>query len=364
MHHLRRAGALVRQLPLFKRMVSQQTSGVLDASGGYVRLDAPFRKSIGDVEHPAATGRYHLYISLACPWANRCYAVLLLKGLSDAIGVSIVHPTWARTRPDSEDDQHAGWVFADSNDAPVSSTLGFGAFDGRGCIPDTVNGAKFIRDLYDMSGGEEGVTRSVPILWDKVTKSIVNNESSEIIIMLNSSFNEWAKRPDLDLNPEDLRAERDSVDEWIYPTINNGVYRCGFAKKQEPYEVAFSELFASLDRCEEILSRQRYIAGDRLTLSDIRLFMTLVRFDEVYVVYFKCNKRSISSYPNLNNYCRELYQIPEIQQSINMYHIKTHYFSSHPILNHYAIIPNGPGVVDDLVKDHDRNRFSGLGFQA
>lgn len=201
-------------------------------------------------------------------------------------------------------------------------------------------GAKFVRDLYEAAKDTTG-KYSVPVLWDKRENTIVNNESSDIIRMFNSSFNSIAKNPTLDLYPEGLRSSIDDVNEWVYPTINNGVYRCGFATQQGAYEAAFKELFSSLDRCEEILSKQRYVAGNALTEADIRLFMTLIRFDEVYVVYFKTNAKFIREYPNLKGYVQDLYQTPGMRESINMQHIKTHYFTSHPKLNYYAIVPVG-----------------------
>ena len=301
----------------------------------------------------------------------------------------------------------------------MSSPTGHGSFPCTGCIPDTINGAKFVRDLYDLHGPHDLSKFTVPILWDKKTKKVVSNESSEIIVMLNEAFNAVAKNPDLDLNPADLRVrplslgprcacwkrhatkphhsdtcplaqeEMAAVDKWIYPGINDGVYRCGFSTTQQAYEEAFDSLFAALDRADGILAKQRYIAGDRLTLSDIRLWMTLIRFDPVYVVYFKTNKKRIDEYPNLFNYVKEIWQvsgvvtrcsttprpapratcrlrvprltaeprgqIPEVKASTDLGHIKTHYFSSHPRHNFYSIIPKGNVV--DLDAPHDRERL-------
>lgn len=186
--------------------------------------------------YATTAGRYHLYVCLACPWANRCLAVLNMKGLQDSIGVSVTHPTWQKTRPDK--DQHAGWVFASPDDPPLHSIEGFGSFPCDGCIPDDVNGAKTVRDLYDLSN-DVGGKYTVPVLWDKKLKCIVNNESSEILRMFNAEFQDLAKHPEIDLYPEELRGEIDAVNEWVYPTINNGVYRCGFAQSQEAYEEAY-----------------------------------------------------------------------------------------------------------------------------
>lgn len=284
--------------------------------------------------------RYHLYVSLACPWACRCLAALHMKGLEDKIGVSVTHPTWQRTRPDNKEDEHCGWAFKAPGDPPVSSSTGFGSFGCEDCIPDTINGAKFVRDLYELSH-DTGGKYTVPILWDKREGRIVNNESSDILRMFNAEFNSLAKNPTLDLYPEELRGQIDEVNDWTYNSINNGVYRCGFATSQEAYDKAFKELFDALERCEAILSRQRYMVGDRLTEADIRLFMTLIRFDEVYVVYFKTNKHFIHEFPNLCNYTRDIYQTPGVAAAVNMQHIKTHYFTSHPRLNYYAIVPHG-----------------------
>lgn len=325
--------------------------------GAFVRKDSTYRNIVkkGGEFAPEA-GRYHLYVSLACPWASRCVALLHMKGLEDVVGLSVTHPTWQRTRPDQ--DEHTGWTFAAPGDAPFSSSTGFGSFSCDGCIPDDVNGAKFVRDLYEKSNDTAG-KYTVPVLWDKQSGCIVNNESSEILRMFNSEFNDFAKHPDLDLCPPDLADVVEEVNTWVYPNINNGVYRCGFATSQEAYETAFKELFAALDKCEEILGKQRYIAGDRLTEADIRLFHTLIRFDPVYVVYFKTNKRFIREYPNLCNYTRDMYQTPGVAASVNITHIKTHYFTSHPRLNYYAIIPLGNDSEAWWEQAHDRaERFA------
>ncbi|KXZ42325.1 hypothetical protein GPECTOR_161g124 [Gonium pectorale] len=327
-------------------------------TGEFKRTEAGFRSVIekGGRFEPEA-GRYHLYVSLACPWACRCLATLYLKGLDHAIGVSVTHPTWQRTRPDDPKDEHTGWVFRAPSDAPLASSTGFGSFGCEGCVPDDVNGAKFVRDLYDLAKDTTG-KYSVPVLWDKKEKTIVNNESSEILRMFNSAFNDIATNPGLDLYPEPLRPAIDELNAWVYPTINNGVYRCGFATTQAAYEAAFEELFGSLDRVEGILSRQRYLAGDSLTEADVRLFQTLIRFDEVYVVYFKTNKRFLREYPNIAGYVRELFQTPGLGRAVNMFHIKTHYFTSHPRLNYYAVVPRGGEAWWE--QPHDRaERFGG-----
>lgn len=258
-----------------------------------------------------------MYVSLACPWASRCVAGLYMKGLEGAIGLSVTHPTWARTRPDNPEDKHTGWMFASPDGPPISNPAGHGSFDCEGCIPDTVNKAKFVRDLYEMANDTSG-KYTVPVLWDKKEGTIVNNESSEILRMFNSAFNDFATNPTLDLYPEEHRAEIDEVNDWIYHGINNGVYKCGFATSQAAYDAAFKELFECLDRVEEILTKRRYLTGDRLTEADIRLFVTLIRFDPVYVVYFKTDRKAIREYPALSEYVRDLYSTPGIRESVSL----------------------------------------------
>lgn len=297
--------------------------------GEFIRSPSQF-KNIISADHPVFQpeyDRYHLYVSYACPWANRCLAVRELKGLKDCIGLSVVHPTWQRTRPEDPADTHTGWVFVPAN-TPLVSTSGYGSFPLPENTVDTINDAKSIRDLYEMSGDTHR-KYSVPVLWDKKTKQIVNNESSDIIRMFNHAFDAWTSGPfaTYSFYPEELRKEIDEVNEWVYDGINNGVYKCGFAKSQEAYDAAVKTLETALDRVEEILSKHRYLVGNTLTEADIRLFMTLVRYDEVYVVYFKCNSRIIANYPNILNYCRDLYQLRGMANVINMQHIKTHYFT-------------------------------------
>eukprot|EP00238_Polyblepharides_amylifera_P009566 CAMPEP_0196574456 /NCGR_PEP_ID=MMETSP1081-20130531/4167_1 /TAXON_ID=36882 /ORGANISM="Pyramimonas amylifera, Strain CCMP720" /LENGTH=347 /DNA_ID=CAMNT_0041892481 /DNA_START=282 /DNA_END=1325 /DNA_ORIENTATION=- len=326
------------------------------ADGAFKRvLGTQFRSWIEEGgRFPPASGRYHLYIAYACPWATRCLAVLYMKGLQDTISLSVVHPTWAASRPDTPDDIHRGWQFADPTEvSAIPSPQGCGSFSTEGCIPDTVNGCKFVRDLYEIAEAKGG-KYTVPILWDKQQKTLVSNESSEILRMLNSVFNSFAKHPALDLYPEPLRAKIDEINEWTYE-INDGVYRCGFAQTQRAYDEAEEALFKNLDRAEQVLSTQRYLAGSVLTEADIRLYVTLVRFDEVYVVYFKTNRKCIREYPNLFNYTKDIYQTPGVGESTNMEHIKNHYFSSHEKLNTYAIVPRGPGM--DFSSAHDRDRF-------
>ncbi|XP_021729692.1 uncharacterized protein LOC110696637 isoform X3 [Chenopodium quinoa] len=237
-----------------------------------------------------------------------------------------------------------GWVF------PASDT------EEPGAEPDPLNGLKTIRDLYDLASANYSGKYTVPVLWDKKLETIVSNESAEIIRMLNSEFNDIAENGDLDLYPQHLRARVDEVNEWIYDRINNGVYRCGFSTKQEPYDQAVDKLYKALDKCEEILAKQRYLCGSSLTEADIRLFVTLIRFDEVYAVHFKCNKKLLREYPNLFNYTKEIFQIPGMSNTVYMDHIKKHYYQSHTSINPYGIIPQGPNI--DYSAPHDRERFS------
>lgn len=330
--------------------------------GRFRRNESGFRHIISEEnrQFPPQPGRYHLYISHACPWANRCNAVRVLKGLEEIVGLSVVHPTWQRTRPEDPNDQHCGWAFVEQENHPLVPVSGFGSIPSDGTTRDTVNGCKFVRDLYEKSADTTGVY-SVPVLWDKQTEQIVNNESSEILRMFNGPFARLAGTDEttVDLCPESLMHKIDEVNSWVYSGINNGVYRCGFAKSQSAYDEAVDELNASLDRLEEILSQQRYVASnEQITEADVRLYMTLIRFDEVYLVYFKTNSRAISSYPNIHNYLRELYQLPWLQQTTNMAHIKWHYFTSHSRYNHYSIVPRGPGVLSDLLLQHDRSEMS------
>lgn len=319
----------------------------VNVKGEFIRTDSAFRQFIKDdpaAKFPAESGRYHLYVSYACPWANRCLAVRALKGLEDAISFTTVHPVWQFTRP--EVDQHAGWVFTEPNKV-LKTVNGCGSFSFEDTEIDPVNGCKSIRELYELAG-DTFQKYSVPVLWDKKTSTIVNNESSEIIEMLNTVFNRFAKDSELDLFPKDLLDEMKAADEWIYNNINNGVYRNGFAKSQEAYEIANESLFKSLDRLDDLLATKKYICGDVLTASDIRCFQTLIRFDEVYVVYFKCDRKKISEYKNIFRYCADLWLIDGIKNTTQMKHIKQHYYCSHASLNYLGIVPVGPNFIGAL----------------
>jgi len=323
----------------------------LSSKGAFVRTESTYRHDFGGEgsRFQPEADRYHLYVALACPWAAGTLGALYIKGLTKSIGVSVVHPTWQKTREDPND-AHCGWVFRSPGDPPLANSAGFGSLEcDDALVPDTVNGCASMRDLYelDLEGGKAGPQKpTTPVLWDKKEKCIVNNESLDILRILNGCFNEIAEHPEVDLFPEDLMEEAKTVNDWVYPGINDGVYRCGFAQSQEAYDEAITSLFNALDRAEALLKTRRYILGDRFTYMDIRLYNTLVRFDAVYVVYFKCNKGTIEKdYPTLFNYTRDIHQTPCVAAATNMRHIKMHYFTSHPSLNRYGIIPAG-GEVD------------------
>jgi putative glutathione S-transferase len=276
----------------------------------------------------AERGRYHLYVSLACPWAHRTLIFRKLKKLEDVISVSVTVPLFGKK----------GWEFG----AEPGATL------------DTVNGRSTIADVYVLGDRHYSGRASVPVLWDKKLSVVVNNESSEIIRMLNSAFDAFTDDR-TDYYPADLRDEIDRINDQVYSTVNNGVYRAGFATTQSAYEEAARTLFATLDQLEGRLSRQRYLVGRRITEADWRLFTTLVRFDAVYYSHFKCNLRRIVDYPNLSNYLRELYQVPRVAETVNFDHIKRHYYGSHRNVNPTGIVPIGPLI--DLTLPHDRGRL-------
>ncbi|CAN0861830.1 Glutathionyl-hydroquinone reductase YqjG [Linum grandiflorum] len=321
--------------------MASATLSELSNSGTSMRTATTFRNFISrdpNSQFSPESGRYHLYVSYACPWASRCLAYLNIMGLVNHISFTSVKPLWGRTKDNV--DEHMGWVF------PNSET------DEPGSEPDPLNGAKSIRDLYDLASTNYTGKYTVPVLWDKKLRTIVNNESAEIIQMLNAGFNDILA---LDLYPPRLQDQIDETNRWIDSGINSGVYRCGFARKQSQYEEAIRELYESLDNCEAILNKQRYICGDALTEADIRLFVTLIRFDEVYAVHFKCSKKLLREYPNLFNYTKDIYQIPGMSSTVNMAHIKLFYYGSHPSMNPSGIVPVGPDVY--YATPHDRARF-------
>lgn len=323
--------------------------------GAFKRSPSQYRGKPTEDELNDPSGRFILYISLACPWANRCLAVLYLKGLEDKLRVSVVHPVWQRTRPEDEADNHCGWVFRGEHDGPVSTVDGHGSFDCKGCVADPL-GHQCIRDLYDDTSDTKF---TVPVLYDSKRNAIVNNESSEIMRILNGWPSEARGRAKkIDLYPAEDRAEIDRVNTFTYESINNGVYKCGFATSQSAYEQAVEELFPALEECDRILARQRWIANtEEISEADIRLFMTLIRFDAVYVVYFKTNVKMIKDFSHLADYVLDiLTTYPDIARSIDMGHIKTHYFCSHPLLNPYGIVPRGPEPWwDDVVRPSKRS---------
>ena len=276
----------------------------------------------------AEPGRYHLYVSLACPWAHRTLIFRKLKKLEHVISVSIVHHHMGKD----------GWTFLEED----------------GATGDTLYGFDFLHQIYTRADPNYSGRVTVPVLWDKQEQTIVSNESAEIIRMLNSAFDEWGDAS-LDFYPASLRSQIDEINALVYPNINNGVYRAGFATSQEAYEEAFDDLFSTLDRIEERLSRQRYLVGNRMTEADWRLFTTLIRFDAVYYSHFKCNLRRIADYPNLSNYLRDLFQVPGVAGTVDFHHIKAHYYGSHPTINPTGIVPKGPEL--DFSEPHDRAQF-------
>ena len=289
--------------------------------GAYERGDSRFRRWVtadAEGEFPAAAGRYHLYVALACPWSQRAVILRRLKGLENAISISYLDPY--------RDER--GWAFS------------------GGRYVDDVNGFQYLSEAYDQtqSGYDGGII--VPVLWDKQTGQVVSNESADIVRMFGSAFDAVAGEPGLDLYPEPLREEIDALGERIYATVNNGVYRAGFSKSQAAYEDAFERLFATLAELERLLAERRYLAGDEITEADWRLFPTLVRFDTVYYVHFRCNGRRIVDHPNLWAYARELHQRPVIAETVAMDEIKRHYYTTHDELNPKRIIPAGPLDLD------------------
>ena len=291
--------------------------------GKFHRAKSQFHCSFGEGGLPAEEGRYHLYVSLACPWAHRALIFRKLKGLESLIGLTVVSPDMLKN----------GWEFH-----PEEPLYGF----------------EFAHQLYSKANPEYTGRVTVPILWDKKEQTVVCNESAEIIRIFNSAFNELTGNRD-DYYPEALREEIDEINAFVYPNINNGVYKCGFATKQEAYEEAFDSLFSALDRVESILGEHRYLVGNTLTEADWRLFTTMIRFDAVYVGHFKCNRNRIADYPNLSNYIRDLYQYRGVGETVDMDHIKRHYYYSHESINPTRIVPKGPD--QDFDAPHDRERF-------
>ncbi|MBA3562632.1 MAG: glutathione S-transferase family protein [Gammaproteobacteria bacterium] len=308
-------GRFERQAASFRHWITPDGSPGESGAGGF----------------PAAAGRYHLYVSLACPWASRTLVLRKLKGLEDAISVSSVKPHMLEN----------GWEFgrAGSEDASLA---------------DPLYCRRFLHEIYTLAEPEYTGRVTVPVLWDKEQEAIVNNESAEIIRMLNDAFGDFAAHG-TDYYPAALRGEIDRINDVVYRNVNNGVYRCGFATSQEAYEEGFDALFATLDELDARLGRQRYLVGSRLTEADWRLFTTLVRFDVVYYGHFKANLHRVADYPNLSNYLRDLYQHDGVAATVDFGHIKQHYYYSHGNINPTRVVPKGPA--QDLDAPHDRGRF-------
>ena len=304
--------------------------------GKFVRKASQFRNWVtadgslgatGEGGFKAQKGRYHLYVSYACPWAHRTLIMRALKGLEETISISVVN--WLMLEN--------GWTFA----------------PGEGVILDSINNSEFLYQVYTKADPNYTGRVTVPVLWDKEKETIVSNESAEIIRMFNSAFAGLGAAQEVDYYPEALQDEINSLNDMIYDTINNGVYKAGFATDQSVYEEAVKALFASLNSLEERLTHQRYLTGKDLTEADWRLFTTLVRFDPVYVGHFKCNIRRLVDYPNLCAYMRELYQVTKVADTVNFQHIKGHYYQSHKTINPTGIVPVGPEI--DLLQPHGRN---------
>ena len=298
-------------------------------TGEFQRQEDTFREWIsvdGSTAYPAASGRYHLYVSLACPWASRTLIFRKLKGLEEAIGLTIVDPI--------RDEK--GWAFRPD--------------------PDPVNGFEYLSQAYAATDPNYKERVTVPVFWDKETQRIVNNCEDDICRMFNDVFNEFARRKDVDLFPKEIEAEQRKLADFIYDNINNGVYKAGFATRQRPYEISCRRLFEALDEMETRLSRNRYLFGNKIVEADWRLFCTLVRFDVVYYIHFKCSLHRIIDYPNLQGYLMDLYQQPGIAETVNFDHIKRHYYMTHTEINPTRIVPLGPII--DLSQPHRREKLS------
>jgi glutathionyl-hydroquinone reductase len=310
-------------------------------SGEFRRQKDAFREWVsndGSTPYPAAADRYHLYVSLACPWATRTVIFRKLKGLEEAIGMTIIDPI--------RDEK--GWAFRDPSGkiqpgAPFEST-------------DPINRFQFLSEAYKATDPNYDERVTVPVLWDKQTKKIVNNSEDDICRMFNDVFNDFAKNKDVDFFPEEIEAEHAKLCSFLHDNVNNGVYRAGFATRQQPYERACRKLFEALDQLEERLSKSRFLFKNRIVESDWRFFCTLIRFDVVYYGHFKCNLRRIIDYPNLQGYLIDLYQQPGIADTVNFDHIKRHYYMTHTQINPTRIVPIGPLL--DLEKPHNRERLS------
>lgn len=310
-------GEFIRSVSSFRNWVTKDGGAGPSGEGGF----------------SAEPDRYHLYVSYACPWAHRTLIFRALKGLQDIISVSVVHPLM----PDDS------WIFGNNSDAVYP-----------GATEDHINHANYLHEVYHKANSNFDGLVTVPVLWDKKRKTIVSNESSEIIRMLNTAFDDYGNT-ELDFYPESLREKIDMINEVVYNNVNNGVYQAGFATTQAAYEKAFDRLFNTLNMLETTLLKQRYLVGNQITEADWRLFTTLVRFDAVYYNHFKTNKKRLMDYPNLWAYTRELYQVHGIAETVNMDHIKYHYFASHHTVNPTGIVPKGPDI--NFMQAHGRERI-------
>ncbi|MBM7422588.1 glutathione S-transferase family protein [Spongiibacter marinus] len=294
--------------------------------GEFKREQSQFRGQIGSDEFPAEADRYHLYVSLACPWAHRALIFRRLKKLESLISVSVVSPIML---------EH-GWTFDID----------------QGSSGDPLHNAKYLHELYTRNQHDYSGRVTVPVLWDKKQQRIVNNESADIIRQFNDAFADLAEKTQ-DYYPESLQADIDAINDEVYNKVNNGVYRCGFATTQQAYEDAYDALFAALDTIENQLGTQRFLCGDTISEADWRLFTTLIRFDAVYHGHFKCNRQRLEDYPHLSNYLRHLYQWPGVADTVDFSHIKRHYYVSHPMINPTQVVPVGPDI--DYSRPHNRN---------
>ncbi len=312
-------------------------------SGEFQRQEDAFREWIsndGSTPYPATAGRYHLYVSLACPWASRTIIFRKLKGLEDTIGMTIVDPF--------RDEK--GWAFRDPERSRPGSALDkLDQFEST----DLINRFRYLSEAYAATDPRFDGRVTVPVLWDKKTKKIVNNCEDDICPMFNSVFNDFARNKDIDFFPKDIEAEHSKLSDFLYDNINNGVYRAGFATRQRAYDVSCQKLFDALDEIEKRLSKSRYLFGNRMVEADWRLFCTLIRFDAVYYGHFKCNLRRIIDYPNLQGYLLDLYQQPGIAETVSVDHIKRHYYMTHEEINPTRIVPLGP--ILDLTRSHGRD---------
>ena len=320
---------------------SEQTSG-----GEFQRQEDAFRDWVskdGSTAFPAAVGRYHLYVSLACPWASRTVIIRKLKGLGHAIGMTIVDPF--------RDDK--GWAFRDPDRSKPGNPLNeLDNFEST----DPVTRFRYLSEAYHATDPSFSGRVTVPVLWDKETKRIVNNCEDDICPMFNSVFDEFAANKDVDFFPKDIEGEHAKLSDFLYENINNGVYRAGFATRQRPYERACQRLFDALDEIEKRLATSRYLFGNQIVEADWRLFCTLIRFDVVYHGHFKCNLRRIIDYPNLQGYLLDLYQQQGVAETVNIDHIKRHYYMTHEEINPTRIVPLGPVV--DFTRPHGREKLS------